>query len=355
MKIGIYDPYLDSLSGGEKYMLTAASCLSQKHDVYIFWDDSKIIREIKKKFDIDLSKVKFITNIFTSNFSTGKRFLRSKKFDAILFLSDGSFPVLGCQLYVHFQFPVEWVNAKQILTRLKIKRIKRIICNSKFTKQYIDKKFAINSIVIYPPVDDFDIKKAQKENIILNVGRYGEFQNATSFKKQEFMIEAFKRMLKKGLQNWKLVMVISFTKKDLSNVRKLKKQIKGYPIEILENINLNELKKAYKEAKIYWHAAGFGENLKLNPERAEHFGITTVEAMKNGVVPVVINSGGQTEIITDKIDGFLWDRESEFISLTQKLIADEELLGQMSKQAIKNSGRFSKKEFCRQINEIFVK
>ena len=41
MRIGIYDPYLDTLSGGEKYMLSAASCLAKEHKVFIFWDKDK--------------------------------------------------------------------------------------------------------------------------------------------------------------------------------------------------------------------------------------------------------------------------------------------------------------------------
>jgi len=355
MKIGIFDPYLDSLSGGEKYMLTAASCLSKKHSVYLFWDDKKVIKKAKNKFDIDLSRVKVVNNIFTPKISSGKRFLQSKKYDGILFLSDGSIPLVGCGLYLHFQFPVEWVNAKPIISRVKIKRAKRIICNSKFTKEYIDNKFGVNSLVIYPPIDDFKVQLSKKENAILNVGRYGKLSNGTSFKKQEFLIDAFKKMVDKGISDWKLYLVISFARKDFQDVQKLKKLAKGYPIEFFENLNLEELKDIYTRSRIYWHAAGFGENLALSPELAEHFGITTVEAMKNGLVPIVINAGGQREIVSDKIDGFLWKNESEIITLTQELMQDTELFKKLSQQAIKNSAKFSKKEFCAQINEVFIK
>lgn len=355
MKIGIFDPYLDSLSGGEKYILTAASCLSKKHNVYLFWDDKKIVKKAKDKFAIDLAKVKVVSNIFTPKTSSGKRFLQSKKYDAILFLSDGSIPLVGCRLYIHFQFPVEWVNARPVITRVKIKRAKRIICNSKFTKEYIDKKFGVNSLVIYPPVDDFKAQLSKKENVILNVGRYGKLPNGTSFKKQEFLIEAFKKIIDKGINDWKLYLVISFAKKDSQNVQKLKKLAKGYPIQFFENIDLKGLKEIYAKSKIYWHAAGFGENLNTSPELAEHFGITTVEAMKNGLVPIVINAGGQKEIVSDRLDGFLWEQETELIAFTQELMQDVELFKTLSSQAIKNSAKFSKKEFCTQINEVLAK
>ena len=59
MKIGIFDPYLGTLSGGEKYMLSIASCLSKEHEVYVFWDQEKeeeIKREAKRKLAIIVCK-----------------------------------------------------------------------------------------------------------------------------------------------------------------------------------------------------------------------------------------------------------------------------------------------------------
>ncbi len=58
MKIGIYDPYLDDLGGGEKYMMTIASCLSKDHDVSIFWDSKKDLEELVERFSLDISNLK---------------------------------------------------------------------------------------------------------------------------------------------------------------------------------------------------------------------------------------------------------------------------------------------------------
>src|SRR3989344_8601665 len=169
MKIGIYDPYLDSLSGGEKYMLSIASCLAQEHEVFIFWDKEKEV-EIKettiKKLGIDLSSVKFHPNIFGKNVSSVARFIASRKFNAIIYLSDGSIPLVGTRLYIHFQFPIEWVNMKSFKVQFKLSFIKKIFCNSNFTKHLVDKKLNVNSSVLYPPVNIHDLN-IKKENIIL--------------------------------------------------------------------------------------------------------------------------------------------------------------------------------------------
>ncbi len=58
----------------------------------------------------------------------------------------------------------------------------------------------------------------------------------------------------------------------------------------------------------------------------EHFGITTGEAMSAGCVPVVINKGGQPEIVRDGVDGFVWNDSRELKEITLKLITDEYLL-----------------------------
>ena len=43
---------------------------------------------------------------------------------------------------------------------------------------------------------------------------------------------------------------------------------------------------------LFWHAAGLGEDPTTNPDRFEHFGISVVEAMSAGAVPMVYEHGG---------------------------------------------------------------
>ena len=140
MRIGIFDPCLNTLSGGEKYMLTIASCLAIENEVLVFWDETQeteIKRIASKKLGLDLSGIKFTGNIFAKDVSTVSRLIESNKFDAIVYLSDGSIPMVGTKLYIHFQFPVEWVNGESLKTKVKLSFVKKIFCNSKFTKQAV--------------------------------------------------------------------------------------------------------------------------------------------------------------------------------------------------------------------------
>ncbi len=356
MKIGIFDPYLDTLGGGEKYMLTLASCLSSNHDTFLFWNSGEeyIRKTAKDRFGIDLSKTTFVTNIFSHHVSFWQRLREAAKYDLIIYLSDGSIPmVLTKNLIIHFQFPVEWVKPS-FLTKLKLSRVKDIICNSEFTKSYIDSKFQVNSKVVYPPVDFLPATNVVKENIILHVGRFGLSPEGVNYKKQDSMIIAFKQMVQKGFLGWRFVMVISVRDKDKEKTSVLKKLAKDFPIEIIENPSHEKLWELYHKAKIYWHASGFGEDLQKYPEKAEHFGIATAEAMGAREVPIVINAGGQPEIVRNGESGFLWSTLEELQEKTIKLAKNEALLERMAKNAYIRSQKFTGERFCQEVEKLVL-
>lgn len=355
MRIGVFDPYLDTLSGGEKYMLSIASCLSSQHEVFIFWDkekESQIKQTASRKLGIDLSSVKFYKNIFAKNISLTSRFFESRKFDSIVYLSDGSIPFVGTKLYIHFQFPIGWVDGKSIKTKIKLFFVKKIFCNSYFTKNFIDQKLNIKSDILYPPVNLYVVKQLKKENVILHVGRFDVDSHESSYKKQDVMIGFFKKMVDEGLRDWKFILIVGVKDKDEEKLNKLKKMSEGYPIELMDNISNQELWKYYSKTRIYWHATGYKENLQKYPERAEHFGISTVEAMGTGAVPIVFNAGGQKEIVEDGINGYLWNTLEDLLKKTNNLIKDEKLWKEMSENAIKRSEVFSGGRFCKALKDI---
>lgn len=352
MRIGIYDPYLDDLGGGEKYMMTIAQCLSKNNNVEVFWDNQEDLRILTQRFSINFSSIKLVSNIFSKNISTLKRFWETKKYDAIIFLSDGSIPLVYPKLFIHIQQPLSQMQNASFVDKIKLSRVRTFFCNSNFTKSFIDDKFSIKSTVVYPPVSILP-KKVNKENIILHVGRF-RVKNVKSqdYKKQSLMIKIFKEMIDEGLKNWEFVLAVSIQEKDSYDFNKMKEDAKGYPIRFLINKSNNDLWDIYSKAKIYWHATGFGESLDLHPELAEHFGISTVEAMGAGAVPVVINAGGQREIVNDGQNGFVWDSLEEFKKKTIKLIEDKNLLNEMSKNAINSSLKYGEQDFCNNINKL---
>lgn len=355
MRIGIYDPYLDDLGGGEKYMLSIASCLSQEHDVDVFWNNKEDMEEFLKRFTIDLSRVKIKKNIFSQDVSFFRRVLISKSYDIIIVLSDGSIPfLLSKKIFVHIQVPITNIKIS-LKTKLKLLRVKKIFCNSYFTKSYTDKIFNTVSRVLYPPIT-FSNKKISKENIILHVGRFRvKNVGVGDYKKQSIMVDTFKKMVDQGVSSWKFVIAAGVKDQDKKEFNEMVKSAKNFPIEFLVNRSNEELLDLYGKARIYWHASGYGEDLDTHPEYAEHFGISTVEAMSGGAVPVVINAGGQKEIVENGESGFLWNTLDELIKCTDKLIKNKGILDEMSEKAIRRSKKFSGSRFCEELKEIIFK
>src|SRR4030042_4496981 len=129
MNIGIYNPYLDTLGGGERYTFAIASFLSKSHSVSIFWDDLGVCEAPSKRFHMDLTRIAVTRNIWKSTNSIHK-IICSRQYDVIFFVSDGSIPLsLSKKTYLIFQFPVNWVHVSP-WTQVKLGRVSGVICYS---------------------------------------------------------------------------------------------------------------------------------------------------------------------------------------------------------------------------------
>jgi len=348
VRAGIYDPYLDTLGGGERYTMTVAFCLAQKGwQVDVFWEDRGVEKRLERRLGIDLRKIKFVPDIFKEKFFKKQQLIRN--YDLIFFLSDGSIPFLFAKKNIlHFQVPFHDVGGKKPLNRIKLKKIDAVICNSRFTKKFIDQEYGVKSKVIYPPVAVKEFKPGEKKNIILSIGRFSQLMQA---KRQDVLVDTFKQMAK-SLSDWQLILAGGTDVGKDKAFEKLRKKARGLPIEIVENPPFSELKKLYAQAKIFWTAAGFGINENQKPERVEQFGITTVEAMAAGCVPIVINKGGQPEIVNHNQNGLLWNSQEELIKQTLRLIKDDKLRERLAKKAQKRAQAFSQAHFCQEIVKL---
>lgn len=346
LKIGFYNPYFDGLGGGERYTLTLAGHWAKSHDVALFWDDPKIVGQSEKRFGLDLTGVRVTPNIF-KNANIFEKLWESRKYDLIFFLSDGSIPAtMAKHNILHFQVPFSSVLADP----WKLKRYDAVVCNSEFTKSELDTQVGENAMVIYPPVQQIANSTAQKrKKQILSVGRFTSHFQA---KKQEILVEAFRDGYAKGmLKGYELVLAGGLIPSDQAYFEKLTRIVSDIPVKLLANITNDELTGLYRTSEVYWHAAGYGET---NPAQMEHFGITTAEAMSAGVVPVVYGAGGQLEIVTNNINGIIWQTPGELISKTAELVSDRSIYERLSQGARIRAGDFGDKEFVRAFDALIV-
>lgn len=347
MKAGFYDPYLDTIGGGERYTLTLAEYLSGDNwQVDLFWDEYSLKEKIESRLNLDLSRVNFVYN--PSKLLTKWQMVR--KYDLFFWVSDGSIPLLFSKNNIlHFQVPFRNVGGRSFRNQLKLKKINHVVCNSRFTKEFVDQEYNVKSLVIYPPVNTNEFKIAKKEKIILSVGRFSQLLQA---KRQDVLITVFKKMVDGGLKDWKLVLAGGTDVGGSEYLQKLKEEAVSYPIELLDSPDFTTLQRLYGRAKIFWYAAGFGIDEVKEPEKVEHFGITPVEAMAAGCIPVVMAKGGLKEVIDPGKNGFYWQDEKELIQITLDLIKNPGSFTELADNMIKSSQQFSRKRFAERFNEI---
>lgn len=349
IKIGLYSPYLSALGGGERYILNIAYGLSKHHDVFLFASPS-LRSEIHSLLRINVDRIHFLPESIIRNKNVLRKYISLSNYDVFIFMTDGSLP-----------FPVAKKNFLIIQSPVHIPRLTlgnyirllrwNIICYSNFMQQIIKKRLHKDAKILSPSIDinKFMNKNIQKKNIILSVGRFFQYPHN---KKHDILIDIFKKNYSRYFQGWRLVIAGGLTEEGGKKIfENLKKKIATYPIEIVANIPFNKLLELYKEAKIYWHAAGYGEDIKRHPETAEHFGITTLEAMAAGEVPLVFAAGGQMDIVTDSYNGYLWSNQEELLEKTHRVIQDEKLFKKISQNALSSVKKYSNEEFYAQLEK----
>jgi glycosyltransferase involved in cell wall biosynthesis len=381
-KAAIYDPYLDTLGGGERYCLTVAEILLKNgYQVDLFWSgDQELISKAKDRFNLDIENIKLVPDIFhlypsnidliddTSSLKSisvnqpqdydaisklktiFNRLKKLSRYDLIFYLSDGSLPFLFSKInLLHVQVPFNHLPNNpfdKILRKVKINNYRHIICNSEFTQKFTKKSLPEKTTVLYPPVDVEKFSPAKnKENIILSVGR---FDNVLNAKKQDVLIYAFNKLTKLYPNHgWKLVLAGGSLENPDKNyyLKCLKEMAKNQNVDFIINPNFNQLCQLYSLSKIYWHAAGHEVDQENHPEKTEHFGMTVVEAMASGAVPVVVAKGGLSEIVENDKNGYLWNNISELVSKTHSLMSSSQILDKLSKNALEYSQNFSKLKF----------
>jgi glycosyltransferase involved in cell wall biosynthesis len=209
---------------------------------------------------------------------------------------------------------------------------------SEFTREWVERYWGCESTVLYPPVTMH--KAGEKEPIILSVGRFFDVTHGHS-KKQLELVRAFRQLHDAGAGDWSLHLVGGCGPDGRSYVERVRRAAEGYPIQLHLDAEGQELESLYARASVYWHAAGFGEDAAKNPARLEHFGITTVEAMSAGAVPVVVGLAGQLETVRHGVDGFHFQTLAGLCSQTLSLMADDALRDRMASSAVQRAQSFS--------------
>ena len=153
-----------------------------------------------------------------------------------------------------------------------------------------------------------------------------------------------------GTDAWQLHLVGGCSPDDRPYLDQVRAEANGLPITIHVDARGDELDDLYRRASIYWHASGMGEDPQVNPVRMEHFGITTVEAMSAGAVPVAYGEAGPLEAFDHGVQGFHFHTQDELVGATVTLWKHPALVTRMRAAAIAKAESFAMAAFSDRVH-----
>jgi len=228
----------------------------------------------------------------------------------------------------------------------------RILANSEFTRGWIRRYWNLDATVLYPPIATVpELFLGRKRNAILGLGR---FFPGNHNKKHDVLIDMIDRLRREGLTGWELHLAGGRTRVPGTDayVASLRQHARDLPVHFHLDASSAELRGLFETCSLFWHATGFGENETERPEKLEHFGMSTVEAMAYGCVPVVYACGGQPEIIEHGRSGFLWHSLDELRDYSTHLAHDTSLRKEMALHAHERSKRFGRDAFRAAVRQL---
>jgi glycosyltransferase involved in cell wall biosynthesis len=160
---------------------------------------------------------------------------------------------------------------------------KLFLANSHYTADLVKKQLGLSPIVIYPPVDVeklIDSKSySNKRNLVLTISRFSSEKNL-----EEIPLVA-KRV------NADFVIMGSIDEPAVYHrvLRLIHENGVENKVKLILNAPLSTKIDLLQSAKVYFH-----------PMHSEHFGISIIEGMAAGCIPIVQDSGGPKEFVPDK-------------------------------------------------------
>jgi alpha-1,2-mannosyltransferase len=213
--------------------------------------------------------------------------------------------------------------------RSRVSQVRTMLSNSDYTRGFVRKKWRRDATTIYPPCPimmyDGYSASSTREQLVITVGRISRE------KRFELFLE-----LARLVPNVKFVIV---------GTVQLPEYYERLRQSAPENVSfvlspLRKVKELLGRAMAYVHCA---EN--------EHFGITIVEAMAAGCVPIVHDSGGPREIVTSEV-GFRWPNLSAAARQITTLGENDNLRRELSLAATARAKLFGPDVFESQMMKV---
>lgn len=347
----LYTPYNLVPGGGERYLLTIAAGLSAVANVTLATEHpfSRLrLLTMARELSLNLNSVAI---------ATLDQAMQASPYDWSIVMGNEVLPSLPGKAkrnIFHCQFPFP-ATGQMLAERWNYADdYERVVVNSQFTRRhYANAQLALGrsgppiTIVSPPAVLGKSITSALKKPIILGVGR---FFTGGHNKRHDLMIDAFRKLVASHPDaELHLAGALPANREHRTYFTELQQKAKNLPVFFHPNIDPENLAQLYTDATIYWHLAGYGIDEARDPHRCEHFGITIVEAMSAGCIPLVVNRGGPPETVQSGENGYVFETLDDLVKISQQILSaphDDPKNTAMRAAAIASSARYSPECFA---------
>ncbi len=362
----IYTPYHLTPGGGEKYLLTTVQSLQMSgYRVVIYVDHSNVVQTLEGVLQTAAAlQVHLRSEILSLSLWSSRKF----NYDIFWALGNSKHPMVRpigqISLYMcQFPFDLDALPSRHDLKLLSLYDV--VLLNSFFTRHHYDEFMSLSyqSVlqagallphvqVLHPPATLYSLspqRDTRRTDIIL-VGRL--FSGRQS-KGHGVAIKMFCDSLM-SFPDTHLHLVgqlVTGHEDYLKNLRRLAECATGR-IQFHVSTPSERLIQLYAKSRVLWHLTGIDTSTVKDPASLEHFGISIVEGMSAGVVPVVWH-GGATDFIHHGVNGFLAKSQEDVVKYTKYVFANSSTA--FEGEAIETSHRFKFEIFHEKLTKIFVR
>ena len=321
-RVLIFTPYELTPGGGERYILTMAQALASVADVTLVTShrvSRTRLRTMAREFELDVSGFE----LAEAGSLEGRPLA-----DLAFVLGNELLPTAGAMarhnIYI-CQFPFPFESELERASRLPFWcDFELILTYSDYVRSHVLRQVAEAGLsfrpveVLTPPVPMVTRRAPKRRGQILHVGR---FFVGGHCKRQDAMIDAFRSLIEAGV-----VAELHFAGSTMPEAvhqeyyAGLIERARGLPVTFHPNCSAEALRWLYAESDLYWHATGVGRDVELLPHVVEHFGISIVEAMSAGCIPIVFAAGGPGTIVQDGVTGFHFHELVELVAVTRRVL-----------------------------------
>lgn len=315
MIVGIFHPLLNVCGGAEWVAVNMINSLRKEGHRTVVLNNEKIDQEkIESIFGHRLGVDNEIVlpfeifgsgdlhNVYTD--ALRNLFLKTKCDVLIDTQSNAILPGVNIT-YIHFplfgrlsssyksKIPAAYFLPYRVYERSEARNAKRLILsNSRYTSNAIRKFTGVNPILLYPPIsktfyvnpNDIDTR----ENVVVSVSRISPEKRLTLI---PYIARLTNKKIRFNIVGIKQSIGMKQSTQVLNQIQTLIERNKVTDrVELMTDVPRQKLQSILRKSKVFLHLT-YGE----------HFGVSIVEAMASGCIPIVHNSGGPREFVPESL------------------------------------------------------